>query len=72
MKKQKPLDQRLPDGTLTIRILPGSIAYRSIVGTLAAIKAGNWDGRAHIARPAIGRQKKNGKQRTACRGNAEK
>lgn len=49
MKTQQPLDHRLPCGTLTIRILPGSLAHRSIVGTLAAIKAGNWDGRAHIA-----------------------
>lgn len=48
-KKQESIDHHLPCGTLTIRILPDSIAARSIVGTLAAIAKGNWDGKAHIA-----------------------
>jgi hypothetical protein len=46
---QKPLDHRLSDGTLTIRLLPESLAARAIRGTMAAIAAGNWDGKSRIA-----------------------
>lgn len=48
-RPQESIDHHLPCGTLTIRILPDSIAARAIAGTMAAIAKGNWDGKTHIA-----------------------